>query len=141
MESKATNFNSFVESKVDERTGLFSSQIELFSGSANALLGPNPKLILQYDPLNSNTEYLYGKGWYIGITMIDFKNRKLILSTGESYKFDSSLNTEEDLIDRKSKTFTLNKNPEGAYEIIHQGGLKEILVHDDDQNYSFYKIN
>ena len=135
MESKATNFNSFVESKVDERTGLFSTQIELFNGSANSLLGPNPNIVLQYDPLNSNTEYAYGKGWYIPITMVDFKNRKLILSSGESYKFKSSLFTQEDLLDRKQKTFTLKRNTENNYEITHQGGLKEILVHDSDNNY------
>ncbi|MBA6092191.1 hypothetical protein H4C81_25470 [Pseudomonas monteilii] len=62
IHSNATNFQSFLQSGVDPRTGQYTLAIKLPTLAGNDLIGPQLPLQLAFSPLNDQDSG-FGKGW------------------------------------------------------------------------------
>lgn len=123
--TQAENFVDATAGGVDPRTGLYSYKIEIGQLNANAAIGPQLPLVLQYDPLDSDN-YGYGVGVSIPITYYDKQNRKLLLSTGESYDVAERNNT---LVFSQGKNISVKAEIlSDAYKITHKNGMVELLT-------------
>ena len=85
VHSNASNFQSFVQNNVDQRTGQYNLAIDLPVPAGNDLTGPGLPLRLSYSPF-SNEDSGFGTGWRLAMTRYEPATRMLTLHTGESYK-------------------------------------------------------
>jgi len=140
-ESQAHNFVSSAQEGIDPRTGLFSWAFPLATLSASENQAPFLPLALSWSPLNSDNRYGLGTGFSLGMTVFDDSVRpgRLLLSSGEQYRVDSSLNHELSLRQCPLPTFRLRKVtvPEGKAQlhIEHKDGNTEIL---EEQTHSVW---
>ncbi|WP_446471353.1 RHS repeat domain-containing protein [Xenorhabdus stockiae] len=125
--SNANNFQSAVMGKVDPRTGLFNYLMPIINLIGNNQLGPEQSITLYYNPLNV-ADIGFGKGFSLGFTQYDVKNRVLVLSTGERYKVDES---DKAVLLRQYKQDVVRFEKDvvqDVYRVIHKSGLVEILT-------------
>lgn len=86
--SQASNFLSHVSTGVDVRTGQFTLAVQLPTLQANHLAGPFVSPGLHFSPLASHTNFGFGLGWQMGVSMLDLNNDQLNLITGEQFRMD-----------------------------------------------------
>ena len=85
IHSNATNFQSFLQSGVDPRTGQYTLAIKLPTLAGNDLIGPQLPLQLAFSPLNDQDSG-FGKGWSLGLTQYVPGSHMLTLHSGETFK-------------------------------------------------------
>jgi hypothetical protein len=66
VHSNAFNFQSFVQSGVDQRTGLYTVSLSFPEVKSCDLSGPAVPLTLAFSPTNT-VDGGYGKGWRLGL--------------------------------------------------------------------------
>ncbi|MFG0680558.1 RHS repeat-associated core domain-containing protein [Pseudomonas sp. xss_4] len=128
--SNATNFQSFVQNQVDQRTGQYNLAIDLRMPAGNDLTGPNLPLRLSYSPFNTQDSG-FGIGWQLALTQYDPATQMLTMHTGESYKVTGS-GPQPAMREKKIHSFHFYDDGEnGSYRVEHKSGLVEILtLHD-----------
>lgn len=87
MYSTAFQFYSHINATVDPRTGTYGASIELTTGEANLLRGPNLPFRLSYSALSTVNEG-FGEGWHLGMTQLDIVTGMLTLSSGDTHKIE-----------------------------------------------------
>ncbi|MCC2525569.1 RHS repeat domain-containing protein [Vibrio coralliilyticus] len=92
--SNSFNFEEFINSGVDPRTGSYSISFTLGELLSNKLCGPNFQLIISHNSLNYNDEG-FGIGWSLSMSEFDKVNRRLTLSSGKSFETILSNNSNE----------------------------------------------
>ncbi|MCG7495391.1 RHS repeat protein [Vibrio sp. Of7-15] len=92
--SNAFNFNEFISSGVDIRTGSFSLELSLGTLLANNLSGPNFEKKIVYSPFDKQ-DYGYGIGWKLHITKFDKSNYNLTLKNGQTFQIEYNSNLKE----------------------------------------------
>ncbi len=132
LHSNASNFQSFVQNQVDQRTGQYNLSISLQVPAGNDLLGPGLPLRLSYSSFaNENTGF--GTGWQLAMTQYVPATQMLTLHTGESYKVTGS-GPQPGIREQKIHSFYFYDDGEdgkGPYRVVHKSGLVEILtLHD-----------
>jgi RHS repeat-associated protein len=132
VHSNAFNFQSFVDSGVDQRTGLYTVSISLPEIKTCDLSGPAVPLKLSYSPLNT-IDAGYGKGWRLGLTQYTPSTQIISVHSGESFKVTGSdpanarrLVMKEQKIE-SFKLYELSNDPLGQFKVVHNSGLVEIL--------------
>ena len=85
--SNAFNFNEFISSGVDVRTGSFSLEFSLGTLLSNNLSGPNFEKKIIYNPFDKK-DYGYGIGWKLCITKFDKNSYNLTLKNGQTFKIE-----------------------------------------------------
>ncbi|QCI11367.1 hypothetical protein E6B08_08135 [Pseudomonas putida] len=128
VHSNATNFQSFVQNHVDQRTGQYTLSIDLNAPTGNDLTGPNLPLRLAFSPFNDEDSG-FGKGWDLALTQYVPGSRMLTLHTGESYKVTGS-GPQPAIQEKKIDSFHFHDDSEGdkqQYRVVHKSGLVEIL--------------
>lgn len=132
VHSNATNFQSFVQNHVDQRTGQYNLAIDLQVPAGNDLTGPGLPLRLSYSPFN-NEDSGFGTGWQLAMTHYVPATRMLTLHTGESYKVTGT-GPQPAIREKKIHSFNFyddGENGNGPYRVEHKSGLVEILtLHD-----------
>ena len=134
--SNATNFQSFVQNHVDQRTGQYNVAINLQVPAGNDLTGPGLPLRLSYSPFNTEDSG-FGTGWQLAMTRYVPGSRMLTLHTGESYRVTGT-GPRPSIREKKIHSFHFyddgfNEHGEGVgpYRVVHKSGLVEILtLHD-----------
>jgi len=126
LQANAHNFNSYIESGVDPRTGTYSFSFSLSDMLANNLSGPAFSLKLGFDLFNRKDQG-FGLNWAIPVTYFDNKAQTLYLSNGTSYKAKYVDGTFM-LLDNKVKDITIRRY-ELSNELIveHKSGVIEVL--------------
>ncbi|MFJ4433952.1 RHS repeat domain-containing protein [Pseudomonas sp. NPDC089395] len=135
VHSNATNFQSFVQNHVDQRTGQYNLAIDLQAPTGNDLTGPNLPLRLSFSPFN-NADSGFGKGWNLAMTQYVPGTRMLTLHTGESYKVTGT-GKQPSIREKKIHSFHFYDDSEGdkqKYRVVHKSGLEEILTLHGDLN-------
>lgn len=92
--SNAFNFNEFISSGVDVRTGSFSLELSLGTLLANNLSGPNFEKKIVYNPFDKQ-DHGYGIGWKLYITQFDKSNYNLTLKNGQTFQIEYDSNLQE----------------------------------------------
>lgn len=136
LHSNATNFQSFVQNHVDQRTGQYNLAIDLQVPAGNDLTGPGLPLRLSYSPFNTEDSG-FGTGWRLAMTRYVPTSRILTLHTGESYKVTGT-GPQPTIGEKKIHSFHFyddgfDEHDEnvGPYRVVHKSGLVEILtLHD-----------
>ncbi|UWF46972.1 sugar-binding protein [Pseudomonas sp. N3-W] len=134
IHSNAFNFQSFVQSGVDPRTGLYTVSLSLHEVEANDLRGPAVPLKLNYNPINT-TDKGYGVGWGLALTQYTPATQIVSVYSGETFKVTGDYRDENDPTRLKMKEqkiqsfklYTLTNDPRGEYQVVHKSGLVEIL--------------
>ncbi|MBF8668960.1 hypothetical protein IR012_01200 [Pseudomonas putida] len=129
LHSNATNFQSFVQNHVDQRTGQYNLAIDLQVPLGNHLTGPGLPLRLSYSPFNVEDSG-FGTGWRLAMTRYVPATRMLTLHTGESYKVTGT-GPQPAIREKKVHSFYFyddGNNGEGPYRVVHKSGLVEILT-------------
>lgn len=131
VHSNALNFMSFMEGGVDSRTGQYTLSIKLPDLGANFLRGPEFKLALNFNPLNT-LDSGWGRGWNLQLTQYTEHNGMLTTFTGESFKVSGSQGGRLHMPEQKLAHFHLYPEPAGPggarrYRVVHRSGLVEIL--------------
>ncbi|EKT4485049.1 hypothetical protein QEM02_005227, partial [Pseudomonas putida] len=135
VHSNATNFQSFVQNHVDQRTGQYNLAIDLQVPAGNDLTGPGLPLRLSYSPFNTEDSG-FGTGWQLAMTRYVPATRMLTLHTGESYKVTGT-GPQPTIREKKIHSFYFYDDGEdgkGPYRIEHKSGLVEILTLHDVAN-------
>ncbi|PKG37401.1 hypothetical protein [Psychromonas sp. Urea-02u-13] len=93
MISNAFNFNEYISSGVDVRTGSFSLEFSLGKLLSNNLSGPTFEKNIVYNPFDKQ-DHGYGIGWKLRITRFDKSSYNLTLKNGQNFeiKYHSSTN-------------------------------------------------
>lgn len=132
VHSNASNFQSFVQNHVDQRTGQYNLAIDLQVPAGNDLTGPGLPLRLSYSPFDNNDSG-FGTGWQLAMTRYVPATRMLTLHTGESYKVTGT-GPQPTIREKKIHSFNFyddGENGNGPYRVEHKSGLVEILtLHD-----------
>ncbi|MGE8060303.1 RHS repeat domain-containing protein [Pseudomonas sp. NPDC089547] len=135
VHSNASNFQSFVQNNVDQRTGQYNLAIDLQVPAGNDLTGPGLPLRLSYSPFN-NEDAGFGTGWQLAMTRYEPATRMLTLHTGESYKVTGT-GTQPTIREKKIHSFYFYDDSaepgdgKGPFRVVHKSGLVEILtLHD-----------
>ena len=134
VHSNAFNFQSFVQSGVDPRTGLYIVGLSLHEVGANDLRGPVVPLKLQFNPIDTDNKG-YGVGWRLGLTQYTPSTKIIAVHSGESFKVTGDYGDEGDTSRLKMreqkiqsfKLYQLTGDPRGHYKVVHTSGLVEIL--------------
>jgi len=135
VHSNATNFQSFVQNNVDQRTGQYTLAIDLKLPNGNHLIGPGLPLRLSFSPFN-NKDSGFGKGWDLALTQYIPGTGMLTLHTGESYKVTGS-GAQPPIREKKLDSFHFHDDSQGCkqqYRVVHKSGLEEILSVYGDEN-------
>ncbi|WEA19326.1 RHS repeat domain-containing protein [Pseudomonas juntendi] len=138
VHSNASNFQSFVQNNVDQRTGQYNLAIDLPVPAGNDLTGPGLPLRLSYSPFN-NEDSGFGTGWRLAMTRYEPATRMLTLHTGESYKVTGT-GAQPTIREKKIHSFhfyddgTAADEDKGPYRVVHKSGLVEILTLHDKLN-------
>ncbi|WP_455887941.1 RHS repeat-associated core domain-containing protein [Pseudomonas rustica] len=138
VHSNATNFQSFVQNHVDQRTGQYNLAIDLQVPTGNDLTGPGLPLRLSYSPFN-DADSGFGTGWQLAMTQYVPATQMLTLHTGESYKVTGT-GPQPSMREKKVHSFHFyddgyvagsNEPSKGPYRVVHKSGLVETLtLHD-----------
>ena len=132
VHSNAFNFQSFVQSGVDQRTGLYTVSLSFPEVKSCDLSGPAVPLSLGYSPINT-VDGGYGKGWRLGLTQYTPSTQIISVYSGESFKVtgsDPSVAGRLVMKEQKIETFKLYElvnSPLGQFKVVHNSGLVEIL--------------
>lgn len=126
VKSNAFNFMSFMNNSVDPRTGQYTLSIDLPELKANALIGPNVPLKLDFNPLNL-LDSGYGLGWTLRLSQFNPVDNMLSLHTGESYKVTGDDPQEPSIKEKKLDSFRFFHDGNGVWRIVHKSGLVEVL--------------
>ncbi|MCJ2374999.1 RHS repeat-associated core domain-containing protein [Pseudomonas sp. RGM 3321] len=126
VHSNAFNFLSYVQSGVDPRTGQYTVAITLPDVKTNGLRGPGMPLALNYNPLN-RLDSGFGLGWNLQLSQYDPGNQIVSLSSGETFKVDSTGNGQMLMSEKKIDSFHLYKEDDNHYRVVHKSGLVEQL--------------
>ncbi|MCK9712997.1 sugar-binding protein [Pseudomonas syringae pv. syringae] len=126
VHSNAFNFLSYVQSGVDPRTGQYTVAITLPDVKTNGLRGPGMPLALSYNPLN-RLDSGFGLGWNLPLSQYDPGNQIVSLSSGETFKVDSTGNGQMLMSEKKIDSFHLYKEDDNHYRVMHKSGLVEQL--------------
>lgn len=135
LHSNATNFQSFVQNGVDQRTGQYTLAIDLKLPNGNDLIGPGLPLRLSYSPFNDQNSG-FGTGWDLALTQYVLGTRVLSLHTGESYKVTGS-GAQPGIREKKLDSFHFHDDSQAdkqQYRVVHKTGLEEVLCVYGDQN-------
>lgn len=125
--SNAFNFADFLKGGVDPRTGLYTCSLNLGSVESCALNGPSVPVALFFNPLNPITDDM-GAGWSIAQTQFDIVEKKLTLSSGESFKAQyRSTHLAFDEMKLETVKVLRSKSRPKCYEVLHKSGLREEL--------------
>ncbi|RII76149.1 RHS repeat domain-containing protein [Pseudomonas monteilii] len=140
VHSNATNFRSFVQNHVDQRTGQYNLAISLQVPTGNDQTGPGLPLRLSYSPFN-DADSGFGTGWQLAMTHYVPATQMLTLHTGESYKVTGT-GPQPGIREKKVHSFFFyddgyvagsKKKSKGPYRVVHKSGLVETLtLHDAD---------
>ncbi|MHC8320131.1 RHS repeat-associated core domain-containing protein [Pseudomonas sp. GB2N2] len=134
LHSNATNFASYVQSGVDQRTGLFTASFSLPEIKSNDLSGTIVPLHLNFSPLKTLDDG-YGRGWSLPLTEYQPSTQIISVHSSESFKVTGDyadvgepdrLKMKEQKIQR-FKLFKLTGDPRGDFQVVHASGLVEIL--------------
>ncbi|MFU2326185.1 sugar-binding protein [Pseudomonas sp. NFX98] len=134
VHSNAFNFQSFVQSGVDPRTGLYTVGLSLHDVEVNDLRGPVVPLSLNYSPV-STINNGYGSGWRVALTQYTPSTQIIAVHSGESFKVTGNfagegeptrLKMKEQKI-QSFKLYQLTGDPLGDFKVVHTSGLVEIL--------------
>lgn len=138
VHSNATNFQSFVQNHVDQRTGQYNLAIHLQVPTGNDLTGPGLPLRLSYSPFN-DADSGFGTGWQLAMTRYVPATQMLTLHTGESYKVTGT-GPQPGIREKKVHSFHFyddgyvagsDETSKGPYRVVHKSGLVETLtLHD-----------
>lgn len=126
--SNAQNFLSHLQTGVDVRTGDFTCAMSLPALEANRLHGPTLQLGLGFSS-QLQDDLGYGLGWALtGITTYQPSTKMLVLSTGERFLADQTLD-EITFKDRKLVTFHMRRvaGTNFEYLVTHKNGVIERL--------------
>lgn len=132
--STAFNFGSLFSSGVDLRTGMYriGIRVGLLQGAGGQIID----LTLGYDFL-SEKNVGFGKGWSLNLANYDKVSRRLTLSNGASFRFNSVLSN-GDVTDicqyLKPRNVKVNYN-NGELAVTHKDGTQELF--DRDGNLAF----
>ncbi|KPM66261.1 hypothetical protein HB4184_03630 [Pseudomonas putida] len=142
IHSNATNFQSFLQSGVDPRTGQYTLAIKLPTLAGNDLIGPQLPLQLAFSPLNDQDSG-FGKGWSLGLTQYVPGSHMLTLHRGETFKVTGD-GAQPDIREKKLDTFHFHDDtqhptaPQDRYRVVHKSGLVEILTRHGGSNNPMY---
>lgn len=134
VHSNAFNFQSFVQSGVDPRTGLYTVGLSLHEVEVNDLRGPVVPLNLSHNPA-STINNGYGTGWRLAQTQYTPSTQIIAVHSGESFKVTGNyagegepkrLKMKEQKI-QSFKLYELTGDPLGDFKVVHTSGLVEIL--------------
>lgn len=120
----AGNFLSAIQGGVDPRTGLFTVNLPLVNLRSGDLAGPGLNLALRYSPLSDRDDG-FGRGFTFNLTRYDIIERRLHLSTGESYPVSSGGTK---VRQHKLRNFITETQDGYISRVIHKSGLVEELV-------------
>lgn len=128
VHSNAFNFENFIQSQVDPRTGQYTCTVTLPELTANTLCGPVIPLQLNFNPLN-NADSGFGIGWNLQLSQYNPDSRIVALHTGETLKVNP---VEGGVVIPEQKIDSFHFTPfelDGIkkYRIAHKSGLVEIL--------------
>lgn len=127
--SNAFNFESYLQSGVDIRTGQYTIQIQLASISSHYSNGPQLDFQISYSPLCLANQG-FGIGWTTNFSQLDITQNRLTLSNGQSYIIKSippGDNVTIKLKDQKLLDFTVIKINSKQFNVIYKGGKTESL--------------
>ncbi|OLU05998.1 YD repeat-containing protein [Pseudomonas reinekei] len=134
VHSNAFNFQSFVQSGVDPRTGLYTVGLSLHEVEVNDLRGPVVPLNLSYSPI-STINNGFGLNWRLASTQYTPSTQIIAVHSGESFKVTGNyagdgeptrLKMKEQKI-QSFKLYQLTGDPQGDFKVVHTSGLVEIL--------------
>ena len=127
VSSNALNFLSFMQHRVDPRTGLYTLSIDLPELKANALSGPNAPLQLRYSPLNT-VDSGFGIGWNLSLSQFTPDDSIIALHTGETFKVTGTGDgTQPPIKEKKLDSFHFHIDGTDSYRVVHKTGLVEHL--------------
>ncbi|MFJ9989128.1 hypothetical protein ACIQSO_00175 [Pseudomonas putida] len=134
LHTQAGNFQDFVKTGVDPRTGQFTLSLALPLPPANQLTGPATSISLSFSILASATDQGYGLGWNFGLSEADLDQNspRLSLGSGERYAIDlfrSEMATGKSLClpDQKLEALRVTWQADGSLRIDKKTGESEVL--------------
>ncbi|MCJ1239215.1 hypothetical protein MMC14_007209 [Varicellaria rhodocarpa] len=128
--SQAFNFGSFIQDKVDPRTGQYTCTIEIYKAPTQTRNCPPLQLSLSYNPMNSQ-DIGFGQGWALNLSSYQHRQSKtLLLSTGEQFRITETASALT-VDDQKLKSFQFKKK-DSNFQIVHKDGQIEILSNAND---------
>jgi YD repeat-containing protein len=126
--SHARNYESFIESGVDSRTGTYSCKIPFPELNANNLMGPVIKFGINYDPLARGENIGIGINWDLPLTRYDVNARMLKLSSGASYEAGNGPG-EMRVYGSKVPDFRVEMlNWNNTIRVVYKTGVVEVLT-------------
>lgn len=129
VHSNAFNFQSFVQTGVDPRTGMYTASLSLRELLSNYLRGPLVELTLNYNPLNT-LDSGYGKGWNLALTEYSPHIQVVRLYSGQSFKVTgpyAGVANRMRMKEQKIEDFQFYQLPGNKFEVVHKSGLVEKL--------------
>jgi RHS repeat-associated protein len=80
-----TNFSTYLQGGVDQRTGTYSAKILLGILQGNNLTAPGYEVSVSYSPLEATADSPFGKGWKVndGVVQINKNKATLLLPAGD----------------------------------------------------------
>lgn len=132
--SQTPNFVSASSEDVDPRTRLFSFQHSLGQLIGNNAMGPELNFTISYSATSADDYFDLGIGIAPALTIFDETNGQLSLSSGESYKIDTTVNPPI-VQQNKMRTFDFTRisNPDGSYGFRvteHDGSVTDLTEYD-----------
>ncbi len=130
VNSNAYNFSEHISSGVDERTGMFSTQISMGEFISHRGVGISIPLTVSYSSSNA-IDSGFGRGWSLPLSAFDLTTQTLSLGSGQSFTIEWNDEKQEyDIPYRKIKdirVFYIEIDSTAYIKVVHKDGKHEYI--------------
>lgn len=134
INSNAYNFAEHISSGVDERTGMFSTQINMGEFISHRGVGINIPLTVSYSSSDS-TDSGFGRGWSLSLSSFDLETHTLNLGSCQSFEIEwNDTKGEYDIPYRKLKDIRvlyIEINSIAYIKVLHKDGRHEYIDYNE----------